>query len=795
MDNVVEIQGSKSKFSFGKLSFILLFGSLVLVPIFFIPSNIYSLPLTKTVLAFIGVFSSLILWVVATLRQGSLKLPITPIFFTTIFIVVISFISALLSPSLNLSIFGQTLDVGTFSATFLFFTILYLATLSFSSKKRLFYSYIALFITFAITALFHTFRIIFGAGFLSFGLFPDLATNVIGKWNDLALFVGSFGVLSAITLDLLSVKMLWRIVFWIALLLSIVLLVVINFSLLWVVLAVFGFLFGFYLLSINYKRVKVESLEAIPNTTPVESPKKSIKIPYASILITIVAVCFIIWGSVWGEKISTKLQIYQVEARPSWASTYNITKIGLKDNLLLGVGPNRFTNVWLLNKPPEVNQNIFWNNDFSYGIGFLPTFAVTTGLFGLIGWLAFIILFLQLGFRALFFRDQDLLSRYFTTSSFLLSLFFWIFSVLYIPSISILVLTFLWTGMFFACAFRDGILKSKTLIFANRPKIGFFAIILLISAVAISLGGIYAVISKFRASKDIAEAVKVYNVNGSVEKAEAFLISSEEKWQTDIGYRFLSEIALVKINLLLIQKTDLSQDAQRTKFQSLLSDALRNAQSAKDFDHLNYQNWIGLGRVYEAVVPLGIDGAYTNAINSYNEALKLNPHDPELYLILARLEVSNKNNKKAFEYINLALKEKNNYTEAIFFLSQLQVQEGDIKSAIQSANAAALLAPNDAVIQFQLGLLQYNAKSYKEAVQALTQAVKINPVYANAKYFLGLSLYELGDVKAAIAEFEAIALTNPDNGEVKKILTNLKAGRAPVADQPEKRTVLPVKEK
>lgn len=795
MDSVAEIPQNKSKLSFGRLSFVVLFATLVLTSVFFIPSSLYSLPLTKTTLAFLGIFIALIIWAINNLRKGSIKLPLTPIAFVGVFIVLESFMSSLFSPSFNLSVFGQTLDATTFSATLLFFAILFLTALNFSSKRKLFYTYIGLFLTFAVIAIFHALRLTFGPTFLSFGLFPDLATNVVGKWNDLGIFLGSFGVLSIITLDLLSLKMMWKVILWISLIISLILLAVINFSLLWIVLTIFSAIFGFYLLSVSYKRVKIESLDMAPNTTPVEAPMKSIRIPYASILMLIISVAFLIYGQGWGEKISNKFQIFQVEARPSWASTYDIVKSAYKDNAILGVGPNRFVNVWLLNKPSEVNQNIFWNNDFTFGIGLLPTLAVTTGILGVVGWVAFIILFLYLGFKSLFFRDQDLLSRYFTTSSFLISLFFWIFAIFYIPSIAILVLTFLWTGMFLACAHRDGVLKLKTLVFANRPKLGFFAILILIATIALSLGGIYAVFSKFRSSTDIARAVKAYNVSGSVESSEKYLQNSLDKWQTDIGYRFLSEIALVKINRLLSEKTDLSQDAQRTKFQALLSDALRNAQAARDFDKLNYQNWTGLGRVYEAVVPLAIDGAYANALSAYNEALRLNPHNPELYLIMARLEVSNKNNKKAFEYINLALKEKNNYTEAIFFLSQLQVQEGDIKSAIQSANAAALLAPNDSVIQFQLGLLQYNAKNYKDAVQALSQAVKVNPVYANAKYFLGLSLYELGDIKGSTAQFESIASTNPDNAEIKKILANLKAGKAPVSDSPEKRTALPVKEK
>jgi tetratricopeptide (TPR) repeat protein len=82
-------------------------------------------------------------------------------------------------------------------------------------------------------------------------------------------------------------------------------------------------------------------------------------------------------------------------------------------------------------------------------------------------------------------------------------------------------------------------------------------------------------------------------------------------------------------------------------------------------------------------------------------------------------------------------------------------------------------------------------------VLALERAVALNPVYANARYFLGLSYSKLGKVKEAITQFEQISATNPDNSEVKTILSNLRAGKAPLPsnDQPEKGKTPPVKDK
>jgi tetratricopeptide (TPR) repeat protein len=157
---------------------------------------------------------------------------------------------------------------------------------------------------------------------------------------------------------------------------------------------------------------------------------------------------------------------------------------------------------------------------------------------------------------------------------------------------------------------------------------------------------------------------------------------------------------------------------------------------------------------------------------------------------------------QAQKYIGIALQIKQNYTEAIFLLSQIQVNNGQIKDAITSVQFAIQTQPNNSLLYFQLGLLQYNDKNYQGAVDALQKAIQINDQYANARYFLGLAYARLGKNPDAIIQFENLNSTNPENDEVKEILTNLKAGKSPFSDvktpidsKPEKRKTLPVKEK
>ena len=65
-----------------------------------------------------------------------------------------------------------------------------------------------------------------------------------------------------------------------------------------------------------------------------------------------------------------------------------------------------------------------------------------------------------------------------------------------------------------------------------------------------------------------------------------------------------------------------------------------------------------------------------------------------------------------------------------------------------------------------------------KAREALEQAIAIVPDYANALYFLGLAYDKLGDSANTLRVFERVAQLNPENAEIKAIMTNIRAGRS-----------------
>jgi cytochrome c-type biogenesis protein CcmH/NrfG len=267
----------------------------------------------------------------------------------------------------------------------------------------------------------------------------------------------------------------------------------------------------------------------------------------------------------------------------------------------------------------------------------------------------------------------------------------------------------------------------------------------------------------------------------------------------DIYYRSLSEIYLVELNAIVTQdSTKISKEDLQKQVQDSITKTVTAAISARDADPWNYLNWTNLGRVYHAIVPLKIEGAYESAAQSYSEAFRRNPKNPGIFLLMAQLEADHENLANAKNYALQAIQVKQNYVDAYYLLAQIEVADKNLKGAIESITALSVLSPNDPNVFFQLGYLKFNGEDYAGAIESLEKALTLSPEFANAKYYLGISYEAVRDHSKALQQFRDLKKTNPDSKEVTDILALLEAGKS-IFDTPVQSTKtgssLPVKER
>lgn len=768
------------------ISFWIILALAFLLPIFFLPIGHLSILFSKSALLSMAVFAAATLWFFARLKKGEFVIPKTFLFAFGAIILLVFLIASFLSPVSRVSFMGVGSEIGTFFSLGILFALFFFASLFFQSKKRMLLLYTALAGSFFVVALFQIVRLFWGPMAIPLDFFANPTSNLLGGWNEFAVFFGMAAIWALLSLGMFSAHGRFRWFLYFLLAVSLFFVGVINFTLVWEVLGFFALVIFVYTFSFkkDFGRIGAE---------------KSRGVPVAPLVLLGLAVLAILVASVISNFVSSKFHIEYVEARPTLGTTAVLFKETIASNPIFGIGPNRFINQWLLLKPSGVNASPFWDINFTFGISTIGTFAITAGIAGLLAWVVFLGGIVFVGFRTLFAFSSDRLSHYLVVSSFFLSLYLWIFMFIYVPSNALVALAFLITGAWVGLLTSLGVYKQVRFSFTKNPQRSFVSVLALLVLIIGSVTGGYMVWQKFNAAVLFEKSAASFAA-GDILSASASMNRAAELGGHAIYYRSLADLNIAELGVIINEKS-LSIDEARSQFQTTLGLAIDNARKAIEYDPTDYLNLTSLARVYESVVPLNIDGAYENAKRAYEEALKYNPKSPVMELNLARLALSQgakKGHDEARAHIAEALALKNNYTDAIFLLSRIEADEGKIADAISSAEIASLISPNDAGLFFHLGLLRYTNKNYEGAVSALERAVLLQPNYANAKYFLGLSYAQIGKTVNATIQFEDIVKSNPENADVKKIIANLRSGKAAFsggeAPTPDKRKTPPIQE-
>ncbi len=758
-----------------KISFLITLVLLFLLPVFFTPGGALSLDVAKSALLVFGtvVATGVFLWEVW--RGEKLDIPWHPFVLVVVLLPLVYLVSALSTTPSSLSLFGYSFEVGTFGHMLLGSVLLILVGTVFTNTSRTLRALAAFFLSFSLIAVFAAIKILShawagGGDFFVWGTFFGNMGNPLGSWTDLAI---SFGLLSAFTVLIIGmVPMKWpaRALVYGILILSTALSAIIHFSTALVLTLATSVLLLLYFST-------VEKSFSTARSKPV----------FLSIALGVVSLTFLINPAIpgtegtLGDAVARTFKIENTDVRPSFSATLGVSKAVLSSQIaLLGSGPNTFGHDWLIYKPADVNATPFWAVTFPFGIGFIPTQIASTGILGTVLWLAFFVLLILLGVKIFSRMPESRVLRFGLVATFLLTFFLWISSFLYTPSGTLLILTFIFSGLLVTAGMETGVVQSRVMHLRGSPQARLVSTLLLVMVAlgALLLGwtGFEKTISAFYWKNAIAFS---NTADVSLQEVENELMKALKFAPADIHYVALSRVNFAKAQAAANATTGTPEE-NRTIFDNALGKSISAARDAVSANPAGFQNWVSLGMIYSALVPkpLAVEGAYENARFAYNEARKRNPANPELPLLLARLELGRGNVAAAHSFIRESVALKEDYADAYLMLAQLEIQEGNTALAIISAEKLALLVPNNPGIYFELGLLKYSDRNYTGAANAFKLALAAMPEYANAQYYLGLALARLGRLNEAQEQFEALSVTNPDNEEVQSILEDLRAGRS-----------------
>lgn len=745
-----------------------------LLPIFVIPSVAFPFQFGKLLLLVVGVVLATVLTLLARLQQGSMEVPKSYILGALWLIPLGYVLSALFSgaPLLD-SLVNINADPDGVIPMVAFAILATLAATLFASHKRVLSLYLAVLAAFGVVLLYQLVRLFAPVDdFLSFGFLTGPTSNIVGKWYDFGIFAGLVGILSLLALETLRLPKNSKRIFWIALIISLVALFLVNFTLLWVIMGVVAF--AFFMASIL--RASMSASQNAEGTA-----RKGLSI---LALVIVVLACI---GTFAVQPINATLTnffgIQYLEVRPSWTATNDIGGGVLSTQPFFGSGPGTFDEGWLKYKDASVNLTPFWGADFTSGFGFVPTAFISTGLVGGLLWIIFFGVFLILGIWSLLREGQrDLLSHYVATSSFLGAAYLFFLTVVYVPNMVLLAFAFLLTGVFVASLRTQGAVETMKLSFLSNMRVGFVVVSGITLSLLVAVGVGYVAVASYASSLLLQSAI-VEAQKGNINQAETLATNSAQIRGTADAHILLANIEVARMNEVASRTEGKAEDL-RAEFEQALAGAVAQATRATQLEPDNMRAWSTLAGVYQAVVPLKIEGAYEAAKQSLDRAISIAPTTPELYLAAAQLEFARSNFAGAQEAVNRALVVKADYIDAIFLSAQIALNGKDTKGAIESVKAAQRFQPDNAVIAFELGLLEYGTGAWTNAITDFSRALEINPEYSNARYYLALAFNSVGRTAEAIEAMEMVQKANPDNEEVKTILTNLRAGKQPVGDAP-----------
>lgn len=602
------------------------------------------------------------------------------------------------------------------------------------------------------------------------------ATNLIGVPNSLGLYLAVLAIL-ACGLWLVSKETetsvvlprgawgIWaRACMFVTVLSALVVLLALDYWLLWVVLLVgIGTQFAFALLR----------AQEFPHVGRFVLP----------MILFVVSIVFLFFP--------TPFTGYPPELSPSYGASWEIAKDTLEgESFLFGSGPGTYVMDYTQYRPLEINETQLWDERFDRSGSHLLTMLSTLGVLGLVLYLV-AMAFMKMPAVKMLFRERAhdewkmtllalsgwgalAFAQVFYSSNFTLSFLFWMFSAVLVGQAA---------G------------RAKTYAFSKAPRVALVTAFLFVILNVGLLTMLFVSLSRYAGELAFAKAVAVSETEETLDDAiEHLSRATQLNRLSDVYQRNLGHALLLKTGELLSDETVAPSDVE-----AYMSASVSSALRAVELSPQDVLNWSLLGDVYREIAPL-VTGADEFAIASYQEAIMLAPTNPKYHVMLARAYVVRADQldilaqseeetqaseaeaeqgvmlESAVETLLASIELKPDYSAAYYYLALVYERQGNVSEAIARMETLRDANPYDVGVSFQLGLLYLQQGKINEARTELERTVALAPNYSNARWYLSAVYEQQGDLEAAIEQVEEVLVYEPDNALVLQRLERLQAG-------------------
>ena len=756
----------------------LIYVLVILIPLWFLPITVNAIEFNKQVLMVLLVVVTLILWLIKILNQGEIrwKSNILNVFIGAFLVICI--LATVFSLRPYNSLVGWSTHLSGSLVNILTFLALYILIINnFRGLKQTFNLLFAFLISAIVVTLIGLFQI-WGGFIFPWDFTKIVSFNTVGTANALGIF--SAILLILITALLFVIKRNQIKIFLVILgLVNLIILLSLNFWVLWLVLAV-----GMAVILI-FGLMRVVKLEE--------------NISWIALPMTFLAIALIFMFFKPALPFGPNLP---VEIGLTHKSSLDVVGKVLQEKPILGAGPETFAFNYAKYKPQGVNQTIFWNIRFSNPPAEVYSLVSDLGALGALAFLGILIFFIFNAVKNLISTTEEgtnnlkrfleiglfagwlglAVSWFFYPQNFTLMFVFWLLFSLYLA--------------------ESSVFKEKVYSLRKSPKILLLASFSFVVVIVVIVGFLYIVGTRFIAEARYKTGLDLIQNQQQLDEGISRIIRSTViNPYEDRTYRILSQLFILKMNRDA-RLSGLTQQQRLNLIQVDAINAINSAVRATTLSPGDVSNWLVRGQIYRQVVGL-VNGASDWAETSYDEATELEPLNPFTFTELGRIYVTranliadqaqedrtarakmNESLEKSFEKFNQAIAAKPDYAPAHFETALIFDRQGRVDEAISKMEINRQLLPRDTGVAFQLGVLYYKSERYNQAKGEFIRAVVLDPDFANARYFLGLLYDREENTEDALDQFDRIIKLNPDNEHIKDIIENLKTGR-PALGSPE----------
>lgn len=748
-------------------SLIAIYLLIVVFPLLFVPIQFGSLIGTKLYFLYLIVFAVLIHSTLGLLKKVRITLPANLFSYILFGIGGVSLLSSFFTDNYYISLFSRHFSLASSLTIIVLILLSVIVAFSVSSRKHIFSISVLFSLVFVIWFIIHATYLIFAGSLPNLNFFFSSISNTIGSIVDISYFAGLVILLSSTMLIVNVVDFKVKILLYTSLILSLATLFAVNNRFIWIIIAFVSLILFISLMSFGRKYLS-----------------ETLSFPSRLLIISIISFIAILASGPINLFVDKYLNIGYLDVRPSFTATLEIAKESYVDDPILGAGPNMFERAWNKYKPDDINQTLFWSNNFGFGYSTILTFMINTGIIGVLLWLTFLVLMLYYSFKVLSANYQNGLQFITTLSVVISTLYLWLLMFTTAPGPVIITFAFLFLGLFMYELYSVGLLPVYKINIEEIPQYGFIYVTILVAVLASSVFFAYRYSVVYVAGAFFNHYQIERLTNGVNEKSINYLNSAYTLNPIDVYSREYALIGLNDLNIMVRTMLD-GQQVNQAAFGQLVSDTLGFATVAVNYDSYDISNTLLVARIYHVLDLVKVEGARDSAENYLMQSEEKHPNNPTVPFVRAQMAYELGDSQKSEEYLAKSLELKPSYVEALIFLSDKRIAEGDIEQAILAALNAFQLNPNDAVVSFRLGFLYFSDGQYENAALAFDRAIALDNQFYNAWYYLGLSLRQLGQNDLAKNIFQQLSSAFPDSEDIRTLLEDIDAPVAPLINEEE----------